>query len=68
MIDPDAYKLEDDGRDGMSLWDRCQGIVERGIKKFGNSGSLPISGTGRARKKKDPDEKKLNKKIARKKK
>jgi len=61
----DSYRLEDDGRDMSSIWERCRGIVERGIKRYGNSGSLPISGTGRARKKKDITEKK---KVVRKKK
>ena len=61
----DNYKIEDDGHDLSCLWERCRGIVERGIKRYGNSGSLPISGTGRARKKKDNTEKK---KVARKKK
>ena len=42
----------DDGRDNVSLWDRCRMIVENGIKKYGDAGGLPISGTGRARKKK----------------
>jgi len=47
----DKYRIEDDGTDQYSLWERCRGIVERGIKRIGDSGSLPISGTGRARKK-----------------
>lgn len=47
----DMYRVEDDGSDRYSLWERCRGIVERGIKRIGDSGSLPISGTGRARKK-----------------
>jgi hypothetical protein len=44
--------MADDGRDNVSLWDRCRMIVEAGIKKYGDAGGLPISGTGRARKKK----------------
>jgi hypothetical protein len=45
-------RIADDGRDNLSLWDRCRLIVEAGIRKYGDSGGLPISGTGRARKKK----------------
>lgn len=45
------YRMADDGRDNLDLWERCRLIVERGIKKYGNAGSLPISGTGRSRKK-----------------
>jgi len=51
----------DDGRDNVSLWDRCRMIVENGIKKYGDAGGLPISGTGRARKKKDVEKKKVAK-------
>ena len=47
-----SHRVDEDGRDYTSLWDRCRGIVERGIKRYGTSGSLPISGTGRIRKKK----------------
>jgi hypothetical protein len=45
-------RIADDGRDNISLWERCRLIVEQGIKKYGDAGGLPISGTGRARKKK----------------
>ena len=44
-------QVADDGRDNLSLWERCRLIVEAGIRKYGDAGSLPISGTGRARKK-----------------
>jgi hypothetical protein len=56
--------MADDGRDNLSLWERCRLIVEAGIKKYGDSGGLPISGTGRARKPKKKNEKK---KVAKKK-
>lgn len=46
-------RIADDGHDNMSLWERCRIIVENGIKKYGDAGGLPISGTGRARKKKE---------------
>lgn len=46
-------RMADDGHDNLSLWERCRLIVEAGIKKYGDAGGLPISGTGRARKKKD---------------
>jgi hypothetical protein len=36
-------------------------IVENGIKKYGDAGGLPISGTGRARKKKTIEKKKIAK-------
>ena len=49
----DIFRIEDDGKENYSVWERCRGIVERGIKRIGNSGSLPISGTGKARVKKD---------------
>jgi hypothetical protein len=45
-------RIADDGRDNISLWERCRLIVEAGIAKYGDAGGLPISGTGRARKKK----------------
>jgi hypothetical protein len=67
-MNDEEYRLEDDGRDDSCLWERCRGIIERGIKRYGDAGSLPISGTGRARKKKDQSEVKPKKKIARKKK
>lgn len=51
----------DDGRDNVSLWERCRMIVENGIKKYGDSGGLPVSGTGRARKKKTIEKKKIAK-------
>lgn len=51
----------DDGRDNVSLWDRCRMIVENGIKKYGDAGGLPISGTGRARIKKTIGKKKIAK-------
>lgn len=41
-----------DERDNLSLWERCRLIVEAGIRKYGDAGGLPISGTGKARKKK----------------
>jgi len=44
-------QVADDGRDNLSLWERCRLIVEAGIRKYGDAGALPISGTGRARKK-----------------
>lgn len=50
-------RVADDGRDNLSLWDRCRLIVEQGIKKYGDAGSLPVSGTGRARKKVDQGKK-----------
>jgi len=43
----------DDGRDNVSLWDRCRMIVENGIKKYGDAGGLPISGTGAREKTKE---------------
>ena len=45
-------RIADDGRDNLSLWERCRLIVEAGIRKYGDAGGLPVSGTGRARKKK----------------
>lgn len=45
-------RVADDGRDNLSLWERCRLIVAAGVKKYGDSGGLPISGTGKARKKK----------------
>jgi hypothetical protein len=45
-------RLADDGRDNLSLWERCRLIVEAGVRKYGDAGGLPISGTGRPRKKK----------------
>jgi hypothetical protein len=54
-------RMADDGRDNVSLWDRCRMIVEAGIKKYGDAGGLPISGTGRARKKKTIGKKKIAK-------
>jgi hypothetical protein len=54
-------RMADDGRDNVSLWDRCRMIVEAGIKKYGDAGGLPISGTGRARKKKAVEKKKVAK-------
>jgi hypothetical protein len=59
----DGLKQAEDGRDNTSLWERCRLIVENGVKKYGDSGGLPISGTGRARKKKD-----VEKSVAKKKK
>jgi hypothetical protein len=53
--------MADDGRDNVSLWERCRMIVEAGIKKYGDAGGLPISGTGRARKKKTIGKKKIAK-------
>jgi hypothetical protein len=52
MSNRPIIRMADDGRDNVSLWDRCRMIVEAGIKKYGDAGGLPISGTGRARKKK----------------
>jgi len=49
--------LADDGRDNLSLWERCRLIVQNGVKKYGDAGGLPISGTGRARRKKDVEKK-----------
>jgi hypothetical protein len=37
-------------------------IVQNGVKKYGDAGGLPISGTGRARKKKDVEKKVIAKK------
>ncbi len=51
MRRPPIIQVADDGRDNLSLWERCRLIVEAGIRKYGDAGSLPISGTGRARKK-----------------
>lgn len=48
-------RVADDGRDNLSLWERCRLIVENGIKKYGDAGGLPVSGTGRARRKKEKD-------------
>lgn len=59
----DYLKQADDGRDNLSLWERCRLIVQNGVKKYGDSGSLTISGTGRARAKKD-----VKKNVAKKKK
>lgn len=56
-------RVADDGRDNLSLWERCRLIVEAGIKKYGDAGGLPISGTGRARKKKKIDRSKNKGKI-----
>jgi hypothetical protein len=55
-------RVADDGRDNLSLWERCRLIVQAGVKKYGDAGGLPISGIGKARRKKP------EKKIARKKK
>jgi len=46
-------RIADDGRDNLSLWERCRLIIERGVKKYGDAGGLPISGTGKPRKKKE---------------
>jgi hypothetical protein len=59
----DYLKQADDGRDNLSLWERCRLIVQNGVKKYGDSGGLPVSGTGRARAKKD-----VKKNVAKKKK
>jgi hypothetical protein len=58
----DYLKPADDGRDNTSLWERCRMIVQNGIKKYGDAGGLPVSGTGRARKKKDVEKKVIAKK------
>lgn len=62
MSNRPVIRVADDGRDNISLWERCRLIVENGIKKYGDSGGLPISGTGRARKKKHVEKKDLAKK------
>ena len=54
-------RLAEDGRDNLSLWERCRLIVQNGVKRYGDSGGLPISGTGRARKKKDVEKKNIAK-------
>lgn len=61
MSNRPIIRMADDGRDNVSLWDRCRMIVEAGIKKYGDAGGLPISGTGRARKKKSVEKKKVAK-------
>lgn len=49
MKDRPIIRVDDD-RDHTSLYDRCMGIIERGIKKMGAAGSLPVSGHGKPRK------------------
>lgn len=44
------YRVEDDREHG-SLYERCMGIIDRGIKRLGTAGSMPVSGHGRPRKK-----------------
>jgi hypothetical protein len=61
MSNRPIIRMADDGRDNVSLWERCRMIVENGIKKYGDAGGLPISGTGRARKKKAGEKKKVAK-------
>ena len=48
----------EDDRDHSSLYERCMGIIERGIARMGTAGSLPVSGHGRPRNKKKPRKKK----------
>ena len=61
MSNKPMIRVADDGRDNASLWDRCRMIVENGVKKYGDAGGLPISGTGRARKKKNIEKKNIAK-------
>jgi hypothetical protein len=63
MSNRPIIRIADDGRDNVSLWERCRMIVENGIKKYGDAGGLPISGTGKARsqKKKTIGKKKIAK-------
>jgi hypothetical protein len=42
------YRVEDDREHG-SLYERCMGIIDRGIKRMGSAGSMPVSGHGRPR-------------------
>lgn len=62
MSNRPIIRVAEDGYDNLSLWERCRLIVENGIKKYGDAGGLPISGTGRARKKKHVGKKDLAKK------
>ena len=61
--DPRTYRVYDP-HDNLSLWERCRLIVEAGIRKYGDSGSLPVSGTGKARKKTIDHAKKKGKVMA----
>lgn len=62
MRNHERLRIADDGRDNLSLWERCRLIVNAGVKKYGDAGALPVSGTGRSRKKKDDGKKSVAKK------